>query len=381
MGARLAIAASVAVVALAGAGVRARAQEVTPQPSPQRPAFADWLASVRADALAAGLNPAIVGEALDGAERFEIVLERDRAQPEFVLPLDRYLARRLDKATVRAARDRLAANRSLLRRVADRYGVEPQVVTAVWGLESNFGRFAGVRPTISVLATLGYDSPRGTYFRRELLEALRILDRGDIELSKLRGSWAGALGQPQFMPSSYLLYAVDFDGDGRRDIWSSDADVFASIANFLQQKGWRAGQRWGREVELPARAAAHIRKNVSLRREGCRAVRQLSDPLPLARWHQLGVRLPTGRPLPRADIEASLVDGGSRTFLVYRNYDALLAYNCANSYALSVALLSDQLAGRATASRKSSGTAAKPKSNTARGKTSAPPKKTPAPSR
>jgi membrane-bound lytic murein transglycosylase B len=339
----------------------ARAQQPDVQPVPARPTFAEWLAQVRTEAIAGGLKASVVGEALDSAEHVEVVLERDRTQPEFVLPLDRYLERRLDKATVRTAQDRLERHRPLLRRVSGRYGVPPEVITAVWGLESNFGRFAGVRPTISVLATLGYESRRGEYFRLELFEALRILDRGDIELAKLRGSWAGALGQPQFMPSNYMQYAVDFDADGRRDIWSSDADVFASIANFLRQKGWVPGERWGREVEVSPAAAPGLRTGVAPRGEGCRAVRQLSVARPLAEWQKLGVRLPKGRPLPRAEVDASLLEGGSRLFLVYRNYDTLLAYNCANSYALSVALLSDRLSGVKPAAKKGKANS-KPKS-------------------
>ena len=342
-----------------------RAQQPDPQPVASRPTFAAWLAQVRAEAIAGGLKASVVGEALDSAEHVGVVLERDRTQPEFVLPLDRYLERRLDKATVRTARDRLARHRALLKRVSKRYGVPPEVITAVWGLESNFGRFAGVRPTISVLATLGYESRRAEYFRLELFEALRILDRGDIELARLRGSWAGALGQPQFMPSNYTQYAVDFDKDGRRDIWSSDADVFASIANFLRQKGWVPGERWGREVEVSPAAAPGLRTSVALRSQGCRAVRQLTDARSLADWQKLGVRLPKGRPLPRAEVDASLLEGGSRMFLVYRNYDALLAYNCANSYALSVALLSDRLAGAAAAKGKT-GSKAKSKSHQGR---------------
>lgn len=179
-------------------------------------------------------------------------------------------------------------------------------------------------------------------FRAELLNALEIVNRGDIELERLRGSWAGALGQPQFMPSSYLRYAQDFDGDGRRDIWSSAPDVFASVAYYLQQRGWKKGQLWGREVVIPAEAKARL-EDLPRRTEGCRARREMSLPQPLTAWRKLGLKTVTRQPLPASALNASLVRDDSRAFLVYDNYDALLDYNCAHTYALSVALLADRL--------------------------------------
>jgi membrane-bound lytic murein transglycosylase B len=308
-----------------------------------KPTFTEWIAAVRGDAIGQGLDPGVVDTALSTAERLEVVLERDSTQAEFALSVDRYLQRRLTKKIVRTAREMRRSHRVVLERVADRYGVEPAVLVAVWGLESNFGRFAGVRPTISVLSTLGYESRRADFFRGELIDALRILSRGDIALASMRGSWAGAMGQPQFMPSSYLKYAVDFDEDGRRDIWASDADVFASIANYLKEHGWAAAERWGRQVKVSRPAAAKIEASVARRDSACRATRALSEALPLRRWRELGVTLPNGEPLPRSDMAASLLQGGSRTFLVYRNYETILAYNCANTYALSVGLLADRI--------------------------------------
>ena len=178
---------------------------------------------------------------------------------------------------------------------------------------------------------------------RELLNALEIVNRGDIELERLKGSWAGALGQPQFMPSSYLRYAQDFDGDGRRDIWSSSPDVFASIAYYLQQHGWEKGRTWGREITVPPAAEKGVAA-VPLRSEGCRARRAMTVEQPLSAWRKLGLRTITTQPLPGAPtITASLIRDDSRAFLVYGNYEALLDYNCAHSYALSVALLADRL--------------------------------------
>jgi membrane-bound lytic murein transglycosylase B len=309
-----------------------------------RPTFEAWLDGVREDARARGLADAVVAEALRGVERQEVVLQRDRAQAEFTLSFDRYLTQRLAPKTVRTGRRMMARHRALLRAVAAKHGVDPSVIVAIWGVESNFGRFSGVRPTIAVLVTLGYESRRAEFFRGELLDALAILDRGDIELSRLKGSWAGALGQVQFMPSSYLRYAVDEDGDGRRDIWSSPPDIFGSIANYLREHGWTPGVRWGRAVRVPAAAEAAVRAAVTPRESSCSAERALSAPLPLSRWRSLGVRRADGGPLPAGELPASLLNAGRRTLLVYGNYDALLEYNCANTYAVGVGLLADRLA-------------------------------------
>jgi membrane-bound lytic murein transglycosylase B len=308
------------------------------------PPFQEWLAALRSDALSRGISEATVNRALDGVEPLPIVVERDRSQAELVLTLDQYLNRRLTRGMIRTAQNVARKNATLLTRVSARYGVPPSVIVAVWGLESNFGRFSGARPTIATLTTLAYDQRRSSMFREELMNALEILDKGDVELSAMRGSWAGALGQPQFMPSSFLRFAQDFDGDGRRDIWRSTPDVFASIANFLKEQGWTRGQTWGREVRLPARlTTARLEEVAPMRTTGCLAKRQMTTPLPLARWRALGVTMAGGRALPAAAIEGSLVTAGRRHFLVYPNYEAILAYNCAHPYGLSVALLSDRV--------------------------------------
>jgi membrane-bound lytic murein transglycosylase B len=256
--------------------------------------------------------------------------------------LDHYLAARLTKKIVRTAQAMRQAHAALLAQVAAKYGVPPGILIAVWGLESNFGRFSGVRPTIQTLATLAYDPRRAAMFREELFDALKILDSGDVEASAMRGSWAGALGQPQFMPSSFLLYAQDFDGDGKRDIWRSAPDVLASIANYLSAHGWKADQGWGREVRVPASTIEGLPEAAPLQTDGCLARRQMTVPLPIAAWRKLGVKTMSGAALPAADVEASLVSGLTRHFLVYPNYQALLGYNCVNAYGLSVALLADR---------------------------------------
>jgi membrane-bound lytic murein transglycosylase B len=311
---------------------------------PARPTFSAWLAGVREDALARGIRPAIVDEALATVTEPEpSVLERDRTQAEAVLSLERYLTRQLRPAVVRTASDMYARHRAVLERVSERYGVSPRVIVAIWGLESNFGKFSGVRPTIGSLATLAWDPRRATFFRGELLAAMEILDRGDIDVNNMRGSWAGAMGQPQFMPSSYLKWAADFDEDGRRDIWASPPDVFASIANYMKEHGWKTGQTWGREVRISSALLKKIAAEVPRRDGSCGARRNMSVPLPMAEWQKLGVRLTGGAALPKTDFTASLVSGASRHFLVYDNYDSLLEYNCAHSYAISVALLSDRV--------------------------------------
>lgn len=333
--------AGIAVAALAS-GPRARAAQ---EPATDaRPPFARFLAGLRADALARGLRAEVVDEALASVgEPQPQILERDRAQAEKILPLDTYVERHLTPKVLRSAREAFTRERRLLDRVSRDYGVAPRVIVAVWGLESNFGRSSGVRPTIPALATLAWDPRRSALFRNELLDALEILDRGDVDLDHLRGSWAGALGQTQFMPSAYLAFAQDYDGDGRRDIWSSTADVLASIANYLRAHGWHDGERWGREVRVGRAAGRRIAGEAARRSGTCQATRDMTVARPLVEWRRIGVRLASGAPLPRSAMTASLVAGARRSFLVYRNYDALLEYNCATSYAVSVGLLSDRI--------------------------------------
>jgi membrane-bound lytic murein transglycosylase B len=335
-------AAILSVLLCAAAPVIAQEPPALEPVAPLPPPFDVWMSSLRAEAAARGIRPDVIERAFAGVEPVEQILERDRAQAEFTLKLETYLSRRLTRQTVRTAQRMYANHRTLLHRIGKQYGVSPRILIAVWGLESNFGRFAGVRPTIPTLTTLAYDQRRGAMFRSELFSALEILNRGDIELERLKGSWAGALGQPQFMPSSYLLYAQDFDGDGRRDIWQSEPDVFASVANYLKEHGWEDGTAWGREVKLPgtARAAAEA---IPLREAGCRAERVMSEPRPLREWRRIGVRTMSGTLVAASSLKASLVRAGGRSFLLYPNYEAILGYNCAHTYALSVALLSDKL--------------------------------------
>lgn len=329
---------------------------------PARPSFAEWLTAVRAEAVARGMREEIVDAALaDVTEPQPVILERDRAQAETVFSLEKYIARILKPKLILGGRTALATHHELLDQISERYGVPSRIVVAIWGMESNYGRFSGIRPTVPALATLAWDPRRAAFFRGELFNALEILNRGDIDLPRLKGSWAGAMGQTQFMPSSYLKFAEDFDGDGKRDIWSTPADVFASIANYLKGHGWTADGNWGREVKVSPEAAHTIARDVAPRTGSCQATRNMTIPLPLTRWQELGVRLPSGKALPKRDTPASLVSGDTRNFLVEANYDAILEYNCAHSYAVTVALLGDAIASNKAPAASKSTKAAKKK--------------------
>ena len=309
---------------------------------PVRPSFSEWLAGVRAEAIARGVREEIVDAALaDVTEPLPIILERDRAQAETILPLEKYIARSLTPKLITAGRDAFATHRELLDQISERYGVPSRIIVAVWGMESNFGRFIGVRPTVSALATLAWDPRRAAFFRGELLNALEILNRGDIDLPHLKGSWAGAMGQTQFMPSSYLTFAEDFDGDGRRDIWSTPADVFASIANYLKGHGWAANQSWGREVKVTPEAARRIARDVAPRNGTCQATRDMTVALPLPAGRSSACGCPAARRCPPRRPRPRSCPAPRATFSCTANYDALLDYNCAHSYAISVGLLAD----------------------------------------
>jgi membrane-bound lytic murein transglycosylase B len=324
------------------------AQEAPPA---SRPSFSEFLEGVRKEARARGIRQEIIDAALSNVqEPLPIVIERDRTQAETVLSLEQYLSGHVTPKVVRAGRSALTKHRTVLAEIASRYGVPPEIIVAIWGIESNFGRFSGIRPTVAALATLAWDPRRSAFFRGELFSALEILNHGDIEAARMRGSWAGAMGQVQFMPSSYLKFAEDFDGDGRRDIWSSPPDVFASIANYLKGKGWIAGQEWGRGVRVPPAAAARVNASVARRAGTCQATRDMTVALPTKDWQELGVRLADGGALSSESPDAALVSGRTRHFLVEHNYDALLDYNCSHSYAISVGLLARQI-GASTANR------------------------------
>jgi peptidoglycan lytic transglycosylase B len=309
------------------------------------PAFAAWLDGVRTEALAQGISAATLDAALTGIEPMRRVVARDRNQAEFTLTLDTYMRRVVTDDHVARGRAMMAEHHQLLDRVAAKYGVQPRFVLAIWGIETNFGAAHTSIPVIPAVATLAYDGRRADYFRAQLMAALKMVDRGLIDLESMTGSWAGAMGQIQFMPESYLNFAVDFDGDGKRDIWRSLPDVFASIANYLVKNGgWRDDQTWGRPVRVPDRLDDRIVALRDTEAKGCRARRQMTVEKPLPAWDRLGIRRADGSALPSRPVPASIVklEGGAG-FAVYPNYRSLLAYNCAHLYAITVGVLADRI--------------------------------------
>ena len=309
------------------------------------PSFDQWLGGFIAEARQRGFSEDLITQILVDLQPRPIVIERDRTQAEIAVTLtfNRYFSTRVTSAVVRRGRELAKERRTLLRRIESEYGVPPGIVLAIWGLESRYGRNTGITPIFQALATLAWEPRRSDFFRGQLFDALTMVSRGYIEAPRMTGSWAGAMGQPQFMPSSYLQYAVDFDSDGRRDIWRSTADALASIANYLKGYGWKSGERWGREVKIAPAVRKRIEEDVGRPTEGCFAMRDMTERRPLSEWQRLGVRTVKGAALPRASLDAALVETESRYFLVYSNYDALLGYNCAHRYALSVALLAERL--------------------------------------
>lgn len=293
--------------------------------------FNDWLWQFRAMAAAQGIQPASL-QALDSVEYKERVIELDRDQPEGKSTFGEYLEKTVTPARVAKGRALMRQHHALLSRIGARYGVQPRFIVALWGKETDFGRFTGGFNVLDALATLAYDGRRADYFKGELLNALRILDGGHIDAGEMVGSWAGAMGQCQFMPTSFFKYAADGDGDRRYDIWNDEADVFASTANYLRTEGWDPRLTWGREVRL-AQPIAESATGVKV---------QLS----LAEWGQYGITNADGTALPNLPLNASLVqpdgaDGAS--YLVYDNFRVLLHWNRSSYFATAVGILADRI--------------------------------------
>lgn len=319
----LAAAIGVVVIAIGGGDARAESQP-----------FAQWLDDFRRDALGQGIRQATLDAAFEGIEPIPRVIELDRRQPEFTLTFQQYMERVVPATRVEKGRRMLAENRALLDEVGKKYGIEPRFLVAFWGVETDFGRVKGGFQVVPALATLAHDGRRSTYFRGELINALKILDQGHVKPAEMMGSWAGAMGQCQFMPSSFLNFAVDQNGDGRKDLWNDKADVFASAANYLTRSGWKNDQTWGRPVRLPdgfdpALAGLKIRKS-------------------LAEWSKLGVRRADGGALPARDLQAAVVftEGpGSAAYLVYDNFETILKWNRSTFFAVAVGSLADRIKG------------------------------------
>ncbi len=322
-------------VALGVAVVAAAAIQLAPgSVAGQNPRFGQWLVEVRQEALDRGISGPTLERALAGLSPIPRVVELDRQQPEFTLTFRQYMDRVVPASRVEQGRRRMGENAQVLSEIGAAYGVQPHYLAALWGIESDFGRITGGFPVISALATLAFDGRRSAYFRGELMDALAILDGNHVTLDKMIGSWAGAMGQSQFMPSSFLAFARDHDGDGRKDIWDTKADVFASAANYLKRSGWKGDQTWGRPVRLPAAFDP--------------ALADLAVRKPLSDWQKMGVRRADGGDLPTRDLMASVVilDGpDGPAFVVYDNFRVILKWNRSTFFAVAVGSLADRLAG------------------------------------
>jgi membrane-bound lytic murein transglycosylase B len=306
--------------------------------APVRPAaaieqdFSNWLQGVRQEALGQGISAATLDRAFAGIAPIPRVLELDSRQPETTLTFAEYIDRVVNPGRRQAAHDRYIENRALLGEIGKRFGVQPRFIVALWGIETDFGRVTGNYQVIPALATLAYDGRRASFFRRELMNALTIVDRRHIDPQRMMGSWAGAMGQSQFMPSTFLAFAVSYRGDAAPDIWNRREDVFASIANYLASSGWHADEGWGDAVSVPAGVSPADSAGAGKR--------------PIGEWAALGLKRLDGRPLPAGvQLAALIAPGGADgpNLLVYDNFRALLKWNNSSFFATAVGYLADGL--------------------------------------
>ncbi len=303
--------------------------------------FDQYLLDVAERAKAEGVSDKTIQLAFNGLEADPRVIGFDRRQPEFIQTFDEYLSARVSDFRIREGRRLFKENRSLLDEVSNTYGVDPEYVVAFWGLETSFGRYQGRYSIIRSLATLGHDPRRSVFFTGELIKALQILDEGHVDPENFVGAWAGAMGQSQFMPSSFLNYAVDFDGDGKKDIWSNRKDVFASIANYLKKNNWQQGAGWGGLARLDTGInLSELKPEKHDTR--CRALRQHTVKKKLSEWQQLGIGHPEGL---KEQSYALIVPGNADepAYFAGGNFRTILSYNCANKYAVSVGILADKI--------------------------------------
>jgi membrane-bound lytic murein transglycosylase B len=301
-------------------------------------AFDDWLLQLRKDAVADGISNATLDAALSDVKLIERVIELDRSQPEFTLTFAEYLDRVVPVSRQKRARARLNEHRELLTEIGQTYGVQPRFVVALWGIETDFGRVQGGFKVIPALVTLAYDGRRSKFFRKELMDALHIIEEGHITAADMNGSWAGAMGQSQFMPSSFRQYAEDYDKDGHKDIWTTQSDVFASAANYLASVGWQDDMTWGRQVKLPSTGITSPEKAMAF--HDSKAKKTLPE------WAKLGILSADGSALPTRPLNARLVlPGGADgpAYLVYANYEAILKWNRSNYFAIAVGTLADSM--------------------------------------
>lgn len=297
-------------------------------------AFEKWVKDFKKEAVSKGISKSLVDEAMIGVKPVPRIIELDRKQPEGTMTFAKYKKRVISDARVAQGRRLYKEHRVLLDKVAQKYGVPPQYIVALWGIETSYGNNTGGFKVVTALSTLAYDGRRSSFFRRELINALKILDAGHISPKNMKGSWAGAMGQNQFMPSSFHAFAVDGNNDGKRDIWTSLPDVFASTANYLSRSGWKEDERWGRRVHVP--------KGFSKDMVGLKVKRDLKT------WKRLGVTMLGGQNIPVVDgMKASIVapDGlNGPTYLVYDNYRVIMKWNKSTYFATSVGTLADLIA-------------------------------------
>ena len=308
--------------------------------------FQDYLANLKQEAIAKGYEAKLIDDAFATATYKEKVVSADKNQPEVKETLETYLPKRVPQWKIDRARKLYAENKEVLEKVAKEFGVQARFIVALWGLESNFGTIQGGHNVISSLVTLAFDGRREALYKRQLWAALDILKSGHITLDKFKGSWAGAMGQTQFMPTSFNAYAVDYNNDGRKDIWTTKEDAFASIANYLKQEGWNDSLTWGRQVQLPENFDS---KYVLVR--GTKTRKQWLEywndsERSLADWQALGVRKADGSDLPNVDVRAAMVmpdDINGRMYLAYDNYKVFMHWNRSYYFATSVGYLSDRI--------------------------------------
>lgn len=296
--------------------------------------FTNWLRVFKKEAIQKGISKKILDDAFQGVLPIKRVIELDRKQPEGQISFAQYKKNVLSEIRIKQGRELYRKHKKILDSVAEKYGVPAPYIVALWGIETSYGKNTGGFDIIPALATLAYDGRRSEFFRSELLDAFKILEEGHISLEEMKGSWAGAMGQNQFMPSSFHRYAVDEDGDGKRNIWTNLHDVFASTANYLHSSGWKVEERWGREVRLPKTFRKDLITN-DVKRS-------------LKEWDRMGVRFANGERIPlHNDMKASVVapDGlNGQAFLVYNNFSVILKWNRSKYFAICVGMLADSIA-------------------------------------
>jgi len=311
-----------------------------------KPTFEAYIEAIKAEALKKGYSPEIINSSFENVKFHKRVVRADKRQPENIETLDTYLPKRVPNWKISRARKLYKEHKALLTKVGEQYGVQPRFIVALWGLETNFGKIMGSYDVISALSTMAYEGRRETFFKKQLWAALTILEEGHITIDNMKGSWAGAMGQNQFMPTSFLSYAVDGDGDGKKDIWGNHADVFSSMANYLKREGWSDELTWGRQVKLPENfdTSLAIPKNTGSRKNWLKAWSKTEKTL--AQWQALGVRRFDGTNLPNVDLKAALVfpdDEKGRAYLAYNNYKSLMHWNLSYYFVSSVGHLSDRI--------------------------------------